>query len=108
MCTYNLMLDDQLVAEATNTLTKGTAFQLWLQQQVEEMLREQVRAAGNRSQQDSKVFRVKRSSDNVPTDEQLEVLFADKEMPAIPDDSPWNVIINANTGKVIKPMEKWL
>ena len=44
MCTYNLKLDDQLVAEAENALGDiGTTFQLWLQQQVEALLREQVR-----------------------------------------------------------------
>ena len=44
MCTYNLKLDDQLVAEAENALGDiGTSFQLWLQQQVEALLREQVR-----------------------------------------------------------------
>ena len=43
MCTYNLKLDDQLVAEAENALgNTGKSFQLWLQQQVEALLREQV------------------------------------------------------------------
>ena len=52
--------------------------------------------------------RVKRRAENVPADEQLEALFAGKEMPALPPSDSWKEIINANTGKVIKPMEKWL
>ena len=43
MCTYNLKLDDQLVAEAENALGDiGISFQLWLQQQVETLFLKRV------------------------------------------------------------------
>jgi hypothetical protein len=30
------------------------------------------------------------------------------EVPPTPEDPEWNQVINANTGKTIKPIEKWL
>lgn len=43
MCTYNLTLDDHLVAEAEVSLHhSGEQFQVWLQQQVETLLRKQI------------------------------------------------------------------
>ena len=51
---------------------------------------------------------VKRRAANVPTDEQLEQRFAGAKTPEIPEDLSWSVVINANTGKTIKPIEKWL
>ena len=52
--------------------------------------------------------RVKRRFDNAPSDAELEERFAGKSVPAQPDDAPWSEIINANIGKTIKPIEKWL
>lgn len=53
--------------------------------------------------------RVVRRPANIETDEQLEQRFAGKDMPDLPDgDSSWQDIIKANSGRTIKPIEKWL
>lgn len=38
MCTYNIRLDDRLVAEARASFTSEEAMQNWIQQQVESLL----------------------------------------------------------------------
>ena len=44
-----------------------------------------------------------------PTDAHLESLFAGKDSPIPPEeDYNWSDFISANTGKNIKPIEKWL
>lgn len=44
-----------------------------------------------------------------PSDAQLQALFGDKESPSIPEeDYSWSDVINANSGKTIQPIEKWL
>ena len=55
-----------------------------------------------------RVARVRRRAENSPSDAQLEALFSDKPMPNMPEDASWKCIIDANTGKTIKPIEKWL
>lgn len=45
---------------------------------------------------------------NAPSDAELEKKFAGKSVPQQPEDAPWSEIINANMGKTIKPIEKWL
>ena len=110
MCTYSLMLDDQLVAEAETTL-KNITLQAWLQQQVESLLKEQVRCSAKDTELhglSKKVFKARRRSENAPTDSQLEARFAGLEQPELPVDPSWEEIINANSGKTIKPVEKWL
>ena len=52
--------------------------------------------------------KVKSRYANAPSDEELEERFAGKSIPQQPEDAPWNEIINANIGKTIKPVEKWL
>jgi len=52
--------------------------------------------------------KVKSRYANAPSDEELEERFAGKPIPQQPEDAPWNEIINANIGKTIKPVEKWL
>ena len=43
------------------------------------------------------------------TDAELDKLFAGKSMPELPEgDSSWQDIISANSGRTIKPIEKWL
>ncbi len=53
--------------------------------------------------------RIVRKACTVPTDKELEMRFANLEMPAGPeDDVLWQDVINSNSGKTIKPIEKWL
>ncbi len=53
--------------------------------------------------------KVKRRTASVPSDADLEKRFADLSMPEYPqDDFTSGDIIKANSGKVIKPIEKWL
>lgn len=53
--------------------------------------------------------RVIRRTGNTPSDAQLEERFMGLEMPPVPKEEPaWSEVINANIGKTIKPIEKWL
>ena len=53
--------------------------------------------------------RVVRKAYTVPTDKELETRFANLEMPTAPEDNVlWQDVINSNSGKTIKPIEKWL
>ncbi|MBQ6037558.1 MAG: hypothetical protein IJL37_02675 [Bacteroidaceae bacterium] len=55
-----------------------------------------------------RIAKVKRHR-NVPTDEELKERFANKPMPPIPEEEPsWKAVIDSNTGKTIKSIEKWL
>ncbi|MBQ9203374.1 MAG: hypothetical protein IJ155_03935 [Prevotella sp.] len=111
MCTYNLVLDDQLVAEAEHTLG-GVSLQVWLQQQVEELLRkkvdQQVTPHEHPKHAGRKAFRVRSRAEHSPSDAELEARFAGLEMPELPEAPLWDEVIKANSGKVIKPVEKWL
>ena len=55
-----------------------------------------------------RVSKVRRRSASSPSDAELDVRFAGLEMPEIPADPEWSQVINSNTGKTIKPIEKWL
>ena len=55
-----------------------------------------------------RTFKVKRRALNVPTDAELEARFTETVIPDIPEDPSWNMVIDSNTGKTIKPIEKWL
>lgn len=52
--------------------------------------------------------KVKSRYTNAPSDAELEEKFAGKSVPQQSEDAPWSEIINANIGKTIKPIEKWL
>lgn len=104
MCTYNLKLDDQLVAEAENTLgNTGITFQLWLEQQVEALLREQV----NRKRRHVRTHR------RGLTDEQLAQELAqyapltDADFPDL-SKSDYDNYVRSISGRIIKGLEKWL
>ena len=57
----------------------------------------------------SRKAKVRRRSLNAPSDAELEAKFADLVMPAYPqDDFTCEDIVKANSGKMIKPIEKWL
>lgn len=57
----------------------------------------------------SRKAKVRRRSLNVPSDAELEAKFADLAMPKFPQcDYTCKDIIKANSGKTIKPIEKWL
>jgi hypothetical protein len=53
--------------------------------------------------------KVRRRAVKVPSDAELEARFADLEMPEYPqDDFTCKDIIDANSERTIKPIEKWL
>lgn len=53
--------------------------------------------------------RVKKSSDYMLTDDDLEVALAGEPSLSFNGEEPdWNKVIDSNTGKTIKPIEKWL
>ena len=52
--------------------------------------------------------KVRRRALNSPSDAQLESRFAGTEVPVTPEDPSWSQVITSNTGKTIKPIEKWL
>lgn len=55
-----------------------------------------------------KIAKVKRMPID-KTDAELEAEFADKPMPELPvGDAPWQDVIKANSGRTIKPVEKWV
>lgn len=57
----------------------------------------------------SRKAKVKRRANAVPSDAELEARFADLSTPEYPqDDFTCKDIIEANSGKTIKPIEKWL
>jgi hypothetical protein len=104
MCTYNLKLDDQLVAEAEHALgNTGTSFQLWLEQQVEALLREQV----NRKRRHDRVRKP------TLTDEQLAerlsqyAPLADSDFPDL-SKSDYENYVRSNSGRISKELKKWL
>ena len=55
-----------------------------------------------------RVAKVKRRASDSPTDIELQARFAGKDMPDMPEDPEWSQVISSNTGKTIKPIEKWL
>ena len=56
----------------------------------------------------TKVRKVKRRFTHSPSDAELEARFAGLDMPETPADPEWSQVISANSGKTIKPIEKWL
>ena len=52
--------------------------------------------------------RVRRRAEHVLSDQQLAARFEGLESPELPEDPEWNQVIAANTGKTIKPIQKWL
>ncbi len=62
-----------------------------------------------RSSLPSRKAKVIRRAVATPSDAELETRFANQEMPQVADNDPeWRDIIKANSGKTIKPIEKWL
>ena len=52
---------------------------------------------------------VRHAENGVLSDAEMERRFSGKAMPNYPDEEPtWSEVINANTKKTIKPVEKWL
>ena len=100
MCTYNVVIDDQLALEAERSLN-GLSLQVWLQQQVDALVRNSKLSA-------KRVAKVRRRASYTPSDAELKARFADKDMPSMPEDASWREVIDANSGKTIKPIEKWL
>lgn len=104
MCTYNIMLDDQLVAEAENALTaKGVLLQPWLQQQVENLLREQI----------GRKCRHARSRSRGLSDEELAERLA-QYAPLTETDFPELAAVDYSnyarraSGRIARGLERWL
>ena len=56
-----------------------------------------------------RVAKIRRRADSAPSDADLEARFANLGMPQMPESAPsWQDVIKANSGKTIKPIEKWL
>ncbi len=56
-----------------------------------------------------RVATARRRYPSAPSDSELEARFTDKSSPEIPATEPtWRQVINANSGKTIKSVEKWL
>jgi len=74
MCTYNIILDDKLVAQAESSLGQsGIELQLWLQQQVEQLLRQQVNRANKVFIENGEV-KMHLSSDTIDLEEARQLL----------------------------------
>ena len=86
-----------------NTMTLSPQSKRWLGEHLIEQAAKEEKASHAR-----RVFRVKRRSACSPSDEELATRFAGKEVPQTPDDPDWSQVIDSNTGKTIKPIEKWL
>ena len=89
MCTYNITLDDRLVAEAEGKLKVDDSFPQWLQREVEAMVKEYV---GKPLSETRRVVRVKKLPVDRP-DAELCAEFAGRPMPDIPaGDASWQDI----------------
>lgn len=89
-----------------NTMTLSSRSKRWLGERLIEQAEKEERMAEGKSST-KKVFK-RRPTDSSPSDAELEARFKGTEMPEIPDDPDWHQVIKANTGKTIKPIEKWL
>ena len=57
----------------------------------------------------SRKAKVVRRAVATPSDAELEARFANQEMPQKTNNDPeWQDVIKGNSGKIIKPIEKWL
>lgn len=103
MCTYNITLDDKLVSEAENLLMAEIPFQLWLQQQVESMLRTYVEKPRRI------LHRHHRGLSDEDLDKELSQYppLADKDFPDI-DIEAYAHHIKAVSGRLPKGLEKRL
>lgn len=98
MCTYNLVLDDQLVSKAESLLTnKGITLQIWLQQQVESLVREQVGRKYHRGLSDEQL--AEQLAQYAP--------LSDSDFPQLNAEDYANYTRN-NSGKIARGLEKWL
>lgn len=90
-----------------DSMTLSAQNKIWLGKHlIEQAFEEESLAVG--ASHTPKAHRVKLRSANSPSDAELEARFAGLEMPELPADPEWRQVINANTGKTIKPIEKWL
>ena len=104
MCTYNLKLDDQLVAEAEHALgNTGTSFQLWLEQQVEALLREQV----NRKRRHARVLNPSLTDEQLAERLSQYAPLADSDFPDL-SKSDYENYVRSNSGRISKELKKWL
>ncbi|MBP3824020.1 MAG: hypothetical protein J6I36_11545 [Bacteroidaceae bacterium] len=92
--------------EFLNTMTLSAQNKRWLGEHLlEEAAREENPTSVPHTR---KVCQVRRRSSNAPSDAELDMHFAGTKVPEPPTDPEWHLVIDANTGKTIKPVEKWL
>jgi len=103
MCIYNIVIDDQLVSQATSTLPGGVSFHLWLQQKVVELLKTQVNGQRRRISNPRRGL----------SDEQLAQQLAqypslsESDFPEVNAEDYAHFMHN-RSGRVPKGIEKWL
>ena len=103
MCTYNIVIDDQLVSQARSTLPDGVSFHLWLQQQVIELLKTQFNSQRRRTSPRHRGL----------TDEQLAQqlaqypLLSESDFPQVHTEDYAHFLRN-RSGRIPKGIEKWL
>ena len=104
MCTYNVQLDDKLVAEVENAIgDMGITFQLWLQQQVESLLREQI----NRKHRHARIRRHALSDEQLAEQLAQYAPLTDSDFPDL-SKSDYDNYIRSTSGRIAKGLEKWL
>ncbi len=104
MCTYQLKLDDDLVAQTESTLHEGVPFQMWLQKQVEALMLKQIsrsskhgRSLSRRGLSDEKL--AEKLSKFAP--------LVDTDFPEL-DTSDYVHHLKCQGGRIPKGLEKWL
>ena len=104
MCTYNITLDDQLVAEAKCRIKNEMPFQMWLQLEVEAMLKEKFEYSKKRQ-----THRRHRGLSDEELDRELESFppLTDADFPDLTA-ADYAYHMKAMSGRVPKGLEKWL
>ena len=90
-----------------NTMSLSSQSKRWLGKCLIEQAEKEERIAEGKSTI-RKVAKVRKQTTSSPSDAELEARFKGKDMPEMPDNPDWHQVIEANTGKIIKPIEKWL
>ena len=86
-----------------DTMTLSVQNKRWLGEQLIAQAKREERLEEKFSHS-KRTFKVKRRYVCSPSDEELSALFAGKDIPRIPEDPDWRQVIDANTGKTIKPI----
>ena len=89
-----------------NSMTLSSQNKRWLGEHlIEQAAKEEILATDSQA---NSARRIRRRSNNSPSDAELEARFAGLALPELPEDPVWSQVISANSGKTIRPIEKWL